>query len=164
MYETYGYLQNYGAPMQMAQPMQTPMPQPIQQYQQRLQALEQRYPQFSQQPQQNVQQQIPQIPCRYTSGIEESRAAQISFDGTPNVFIDKASDSIYIKQINLDGNADFLIFKRATDSDSGKTPEPIPETISKEDFSLFATTSAQQLADIKNYIKNLADKVKTIIE
>ena len=152
MYENYGYPQSYGSPMQ---PIQSPLPQ----YQQRLQALEQRYPQFSQQP---VQQQIPQIPCRYTSGIEESKAAQISFDGTPNVFIDKASDSIYIKQINLDGNADFLIFKRV--SETNNAPEPVVESITKEDFSLFATTSAQQLAEIKSDIKNLADKVKTIID
>ena len=149
MYDSYG-----GYPQAFTQPMAMPMPQ----YQQRLQALEQRYPQFAQQP---IQQQQPQIPCRYTSGIEESKAAQISFDGTPNVFIDKASDAIYIKQINLDGNADFLIFKRV--SDSG-TQTAAPEIISKEDFSLFATTSAQQLADIKNDIKSLADKVKTIID
>lgn len=149
MYDSYG-----GYPQAFTQPMVMPMPQ----YQQRLQALEQRYPQFAQQP---IQQQQPQIPCRYTSGIEESKAAQISFDGTPNVFIDKASDAIYIKQINLDGNADFLIFKRV--SDSG-TQTATPEIISKEDFSLFATTSAQQLADIKNDIKSLADKVKTIID
>ena len=149
MYDSYG-----GYPQAFMQPMAMPMPQ----YQQRLQALEQRYPQFAQQP---IQQQQPQIPCRYTSGIEESKAAQISFDGTPNVFIDKASDAIYIKQINLDGNADFLIFKRVSDS---STQTATPEIISKEDFSLFATTSAQQLADIKNDIKNLADKVKTIIE
>ena len=149
MYDSYG-----GYPQAFTQPMAMPMPQ----YQQRLQALEQRYPQFAQQP---IQQQQPQIPCRYTSGIEESKAAQISFDGTPNVFIDKASDAIYIKQINLDGNADFLIFKRVSDS---STQTATPEIISKEDFSLFATTSAQQLADIKNDIKSLADKVKTIIE
>ena len=149
MYDSYG-----GYPQAFTQPMTMPMPQ----YQQRLQALEQRYPQFAQQP---IQQQQPQIPCRYTSGIEESKAAQISFDGTPNVFIDKASDAIYIKQINLDGNADFLIFKRVSDNGA---QTPAPEIISKEDFSLFATTSAQQLADIKNDIKSLADKVKTIID
>ena len=149
MYDSYG-----GYPQAFTQPMAMPMPQ----YQQRLQALEQRYPQFAQQP---IQQQQPQIPCRYTSGIEESKAAQISFDGTPNVFIDKASDAVYIKQINLDGNADFLIFKRVSDS---STQTATPEIISKEDFSLFATTSAQQLADIKNDIKSLADKVKTIID
>ena len=148
MYENFTYPQNYGGLMQIPS---TPIPQ----YQQRLQALEQRYPQFS-------QQQMPQIPCRYTSGIEESKAAQISFDGTPNVFIDKASDSIYIKQINLDGNADFIIFKRVTEE--GNEPEAIVETITKEDFSVFATTSAQQLAEIKSDIKSLADKVKTIID
>ena len=151
MYDTYGgYPQAYNMPI--------PMPQ----YQQRLQALEQRFPQFAQQPiQQNVPQQTPQIPCRYTSGIEESKAAQISFDGMPNVFIDKASDSVYIKQINLDGNADFLIFKRVIDNG---VIEQTPESISKEDFALFATTSAQQLADIKNDIKSLAERVKTILD
>ena len=158
MYDAYGgYPQAYG----MANPM--PMQMPVPQYQQRLQALEQRYPQFSQQSQPTMQQQTPQIPCRYTSGIEESNAAQISFDGTPNVFIDKASDSIYIKQINLDGNADFLVFKRVVDSGDNATEQP-PETISKEDFAVFATTSAQQLADIKNDIKSLAERVKTILD
>ena len=151
MYDSYG-----GYPQAFTQPMAMPMPQ----YQQRLQALEQRYPQFAQQP---IQQQQPQIPCRYTSGIEESKAAQISFDGTPNVFIDKASDAVYIKQINLDGNADFLIFKRVVDSGDNTTEQP-PETISKEDFAVFATTSAQQLADIKNDIKSLAERVKTILD
>ena len=141
MYDSYG-----GYPQSSVQPM----PQPVSQYQQRLQALEQRFPQFTQ------QQQTPQIPCRYTSGIEESKAAQISFDGTPNVFIDKASDSIYIKQINLDGNADFLIFKRVAEN----TTETVVEAITKEDFTLFS----QQLAEIKSDIKNLADKVKTIID
>ena len=147
MYDSYG-----GYPQAFM-----PAPLPVPQYQQRLQALEQRFPQFAQQ--QPVTQQTPQIPCRYTSGIEESKAAQISFDGTPNVFIDKASDCVYIKQINLDGNADFIIYRRVTENTDNKA-EPLPEPISKEEFALFATTSAQQLADIKNDIKALTEKIK----
>ena len=150
MYDSYG-----GYPQAFTQPMPAPLPVP--QYQQRLQALEQRFPQFAQQ--QPVAPQTPQIPCRYTSGIEESKAAQISFDGTPNVFIDKASDCVYIKQINLDGNADFIIYRRVTENADNKA-EPLPEPISKEEFALFATTSAQQLADIKNDIKALTEKIK----
>ena len=61
------------------------------------------------------------------------------------------------------GYADFLIFKRVVDSGDNTTEQP-PETISKEDFAVFATTSAQQLADIKNDIKSLAERVKTILD
>ena len=146
MYENY-----YGGYPQMM----SPNPLPIQQqYQQRLNTLEQRYPQFSSNPQ---PQQTPQIPCRYTSGIEESRAAQITFDGMPNVFIDKATNRIYVKQINLDGNADFMIFKRVDETEPASA---IVETIGKEDFN----TLNSKFDSLQEEIKALSENVKKIIE
>ena len=146
MYENY-----YGGYPQMM----SPNPLPIQQqYQQRLNILEQRYPQFSSNPQ---PQQTPQIPCRYTSGIEESRAAQITFDGMPNVFIDKATNRIYVKQINLDGNADFMIFKRVDETEPASA---IVETIGKEDFN----TLNSKFDSLQEEIKALSENVKKIIE
>ena len=146
MYENY-----YGGYPQMMSPQPLPMQQ---QYQQRLNTLEQRYPQFSSNPQ---PQQTPQIPCRYTSGIEESRAAQITFDGMPNVFIDKATNRIYVKQINLDGNADFMIFKRVDETEPASA---IVETIGKEDFN----TLNSKFDSLQEEIKALSENVKKIIE
>ena len=147
MYENY-----YGGYPQMMSPQPLPMQQ---QYQQRLNTLEQRYPQFSSNPQ--PQPQTPQIPCRYTSGIEESRAAQITFDGMPNVFIDKATNRIYVKQINLDGNADFMIFKRVDETEPASA---IVETIGKEDFN----TLNSKFDSLQEEIKTLSENVKKIIE
>lgn len=146
MYENY-----YGGYPQMMSPQPLQLQQ---QYQQRLNTLEQRYPQFSSNPQ---PQQTPQIPCRYTSGIEESRAAQITFDGMPNVFIDKATNRIYVKQINLDGNADFMIFKRVDESEPASA---IVETIGKEDFN----TLNSKFDSLQEEIKTLSENVKKIIE
>ena len=147
MYENY-----YGGYPQMMSPQPLPMQQ---QYQQRLNTLEQRYPQFSSNPQ--PQAQTPQIPCRYTSGIEESRAAQITFDGMPNVFIDKATNRIYVKQINLDGNADFMIFKRVEENE----PAPaIVEAIGKEDFNNLSV----KFDSLQEEIKTLSENVKKFIE
>lgn len=90
--------------------------------QQRLQAMEAQYPQFAnpmpmpyQQGQMYPNSQ-PQpspnsiIKGRLVSNEEEANAAMIDFDGSLFVFLDKAHNRIYTKQLGLDGNIIFNVY------------------------------------------------------
>lgn len=45
------------------------------------------------------------------TGIEEARAAQISFDGSPSYFPSPAEGRIYEKSIGMDGRAIFKVYE-----------------------------------------------------
>ena len=75
----------------------------------------------------------------------------------PNVFIDKATNSIYVKQINLDGNADFMIFKRVDESEPASATV---EAIGKEDFNNLSV----KFDSLQEEIKTLSENVKKFIE
>ena len=82
--------------------------------QQRLNYMEQQYPQLAQQPmQQPMQQQNNQelitIPV---TNVDEANAFRVNPNGTPTFFYNAGDDEIYLKKTNREtGKADFQIFK-----------------------------------------------------
>lgn len=94
-------------------------PQALQNAQQRLQYMEQQYPQFSQPQQMNYVQQST-IKGRPVSNEEEANAAMIDFDGSIFVFLDKTHGKIYTKQLGLDGN---IIFQKYSIDNRSMEPQ-----------------------------------------
>lgn len=76
-------------------------------YYQRLNQLEQQYPQFAQaqQPQQNFFKTLP------VTNMEEANATQVAIDGTPTFFYNASKNEIYLKRISMQtGLAEFQKF------------------------------------------------------
>lgn len=110
--------------------------------QQRLQAMEAQYPQFSGQAQMGYSQPVPyqnwQQPAapatpalkgRPVSNEEEANAAMIDFDGSLFVFPDKAHGKIYTKQLGLDGN---IVFLKYTLEQPATEPKQGPQVQTEE--------------------------------
>lgn len=136
----------------------------VQNTQQRLQMMENQYPQFAGNPQgytpqQGYQQQVPQtsaaplIKGRPVSNEEEANAAMIDFDGSLFIFPDKAHGKIYTKQLGLDGN---IIFQRYT---LDQLPQEAPRQ--ELDLSVYAKQEDldKALADLKQKLAKLEQKL-----
>lgn len=54
----------------------------------------------------------PVIKGRPVSNVQEANAAMIDFDGSVFVFLDKAHNKIYTKQLGMDGNIQFEEYSR----------------------------------------------------
>lgn len=108
--------------------------------QQRLNFMEQQYPQLSQQnsfaqPQQNSQNLVT-IPV---TSIEEAKAFRVDLNGTPTFFYNTGKNEIYIKKTNTQtGEADFKIF------------QPVVEPLLNE---------KKNINNYENDFKNLNDKI-----
>lgn len=92
--------------------------------QQRLAQMEAQYPQYAAggvntYPQMNSPlapsqgpSMTPVIKGRPVSNVQEANAAMIDFDGSVFVFLDKAHNKIYTKQLGMDGNIQFEEYSR----------------------------------------------------
>lgn len=92
--------------------------------QQRLAQMEAQYPQYAAggvntYPQMNAPlapsqgtSMAPVIKGRPVSNVQEANAAMIDFDGSVFVFLDKAHNKIYTKQLGMDGNIQFEEYSR----------------------------------------------------
>lgn len=79
-------------------------------YLQRLNQLEQQYPQFAPQPQQ-VQMQQPHFRVLPVTNMDEANATQVAIDGTPTFFYNASKNEIYLKRISMNsGLAEFQKF------------------------------------------------------
>ena len=79
--------------------------------QQRLQSMEQQYPQMTPNyPQPQYQQQF--LKGRAVTSLDEVKAAMIDLDGSVSIFPDITNKAIYTKQINLDGTASINVYKQ----------------------------------------------------
>lgn len=120
----------------------------IAQQQQRLNELEQQYPQFAQNPISNPPMQqsnfnsIPNpknfVKCRAVTSIDEAKASMIDLDGSIHVFTDLGNKKIYTKQINLDGTATLNTYVLQ------ENPEPIPTS---------APAPIERQEDLSGYVK-----------
>lgn len=116
--------------------------------QQRLNVLEQQYPQFAQYPQGGGNStQMPMLKGRAVTSFDEAKAAMIDLDGSVFIFPDIANNAIYTKQINLDGTASINTYRRE-DNENGK---PIHES-GKPAVSAPADFSSKLAEDVE-YIK-----------
>nr|DAL34570.1 MAG TPA_asm: hypothetical protein [Caudoviricetes sp.] len=91
--------------------MGNPYNNPMFNAQQRLNQLEQQYPQYVQTPiQQTKQQTLTIIPV---TNKEEATAFMVDTLGTPTFFYNAGANEIYLKRTNLEtGGADFVIFNK----------------------------------------------------
>lgn len=100
------------------------------QMQQRLNQMEQQYPQFAQQGPmpQSFQQQPVYMKCRAVTSIDEAKAAMIDLDGSLHVFTDIPHKRIYTKQINLDGTASLNVYNLDEAPSSPQSTPPVPNS------------------------------------
>lgn len=103
-------MMNYG--------MGNPYNNPMFNAQQRLNQLEQQYPQYAQTPiPQTKQQTLTIIPV---TNKEEATAFMVDTFGTPIFFYNAGANEIYLKRTNLEtGGADFLIFSKVAKPTTG---------------------------------------------
>lgn len=133
----------------------------MQNTQQRLQMMENQYPQFSngmmgynpqgayQQPSQQTPSAAPIIKGRPVSNEEEANAAMIDFDGSLFIFPDKGHGKIYTKQLGLDGN---IIFQRySLDQTTSPMEQPKQDPI---DLSGYAKQE-----DLEKVVSDLKQKI-----
>lgn len=80
--------------------------------QQRLNQMEQQYPQFAQN--NTNTSSIPSssmLKGRPVTGVDEAKAAPIDFDGSVHIFPDIANKRIYTKQLGMDGLPVFSVYE-----------------------------------------------------
>lgn len=118
---------------------------PMAMTQQRLNMMEQQYPQFQQNP---PQQMSSALKGRPVSSIEEARASMIDLDGSVHYFIDKANSCIYTKQINLDGTATLDVYTKQIEQIPQVSSLDTVEPIKREEFNSAIQNLQQQISNI----------------
>lgn len=124
--------------------------------QQRLQQMEQQYPQFAQPNNMQMQVNSPYIKCRAVTSYDEAKAALIDLDGSLHVFVDAANRKIYTKQINLDGTASLNSYSLETPSDVSNIPNK--SFVSTEIFDKAITSLNKQIADLEEKFNQRSDE------
>lgn len=71
---------------------------------------------------------------RPVSSIDEARAMTIDFDGTVFYFPDLANQTIYTKQLNMDGTVSLQMYKLTEIPQSSPTPQ---DFITRKEFEAF---------------------------
>ncbi len=131
--------------------------------QQRLNQMEQQYPQFANnnpmfqnpQPMQNQMQPISNIlKGRAVTSIDEAKAAMIDLDGSVFVFPDIANKKIYTKQINLDGTASLNVYGLEEPIINSQPKVENISMVTKEEFDNVVT-------QLTNHIKVLEQKLNS---
>lgn len=127
--------------------------------QNRLNAMEQNYPQYGNTMQQNTNINNMQIlKGRPVSSFDEAKASMIDLDGSLFIFPDIANNRIYTKQINLDGTASLktysLIEQNGNNNNqgvnTGTVANPSSEYIKRTEF--------------EEYMKNINDRFNYLME
>lgn len=87
---------------------------PMMNAQQRLNYMEQQYPQLVQQPVQSQSQTLITIPV---TNIDEANAFRVDLNGTPTFFYNAGANEVYLKKTNTQtGAADFIKFAKADEA------------------------------------------------
>lgn len=135
---------------------------------QRLQNLEQQYPQFAQQPQQSY----PQNPQSYpqpTLGLQgksvESldvvKAMDIPLDGSISYFPLTDGSSIITKQLQQDGTSKTIIYKPFTEP---TTPVETIKYVSEEEVKAMLENNSETILELQDEIKELKRQNRDILE
>ena len=129
--------------------------------QQRLQSMEQQYPQMTptNYPQPQYNQQF--LKGRAVTSIDEAKAAMIDLDGSVFIFPDISNKSIYTKQINLDGTSTLRIYEMTQQKvptppseESANSTEDLMKSasnlfVSKDDFSKTISALCAEIDKLK---------------
>lgn len=98
-------------------------------------------------PQQNYQRppQLGTLKGRPVTSIEEVRAAPIDFDGTTFIFPNLGNNTIFTKQINLDGTSSIKMYKEV----EIPTETNNINLVTKEEFDATINNLLQQIQVLK---------------
>lgn len=123
--------------------------------QQRLQSMEQQYPQMTptNYPQPQYNQQF--LKGRAVTSIDEAKAAMIDLDGSVFIFPDISNKSIYTKQINLDGTASINTYKLVQDI-------PVASTDIKQTETQDVAIIANDISSIKDMLISVQNQIKDL--
>lgn len=95
---------------------------------------------------------IPQqgLKGRPVSSLDEVRATAVDFDGSISYFPSLANDTIYTKQINLDGTSSIKIYELVeTPSTQAAAFPAMNNLVTKEEFSKTINSLLQEIAQLK---------------
>lgn len=141
-------------------------PQIMAQQQQRLNMLEQQYPQFSQQNTQQFSAQTPQftqpsigLQGKSVASIDVVKAIDIPLDGSISYFPITDGSAIITKQLQLDGTSKTIIYKPVP-AEEVEREQPKYVTIAEVENML--KTDLKEIKDIKEDIKALKRQLRDL--
>ena len=135
---------------------------------QRLQNLEQQYPQFAQQPQQSYPQNPQSYPQpslglqgKLVDSIEVVKAIDIPLDGSTSYFALTDGSAIVTKQLQSDGTSKTIIYKPFTEP---TTPLESIKYVSEEEVKAMLENSSETILELQDDIKELKRQNRDILE
>lgn len=135
---------------------------------QRLQNLEQQYPQFAQQPQQSYPQNPQSYPQasmglqgKLVDSIEVVRALDIPLDGSTSYFALTDGSAIVTKQLQSDGTSKTVVYKPIQDSEIKKET---PKYITEKELQEMLKEEPKDIKEIKEEMKNMKRQLRDITE
>lgn len=140
-------------------------PQMFQQQQQRLNMLEQQYPQYqqtyAQPPQTNnfVQQQPVGLQGKSVDSIDVVKAMDIPLDGSISYFPLTDGTAIVTKQLQMDGTSKTIIYKPVNPEE---TKQQQPKYVTIEEVQQLVKQEPKDFKDIKEDIKLLKKQIRDI--
>lgn len=145
-------------------------PPQLQPQMQRLQQMEQQYPQFAQ-PQQPVYKQPTGLQGKSVDNIEVVKAMDIPLDGSISYFPIADGSAIVTKQLQQDGTSKTIIYKPTEIEGLDKMPkyitmEEFDEAVKKfdnvKDLKEEIKTIKRQIKDLSNDFKELSEDFKEV--
>lgn len=136
---------------------------------QRLQQMEQQYPQFAQQPPQQNYPQNPQIYPQQTLGLQGKsvdsidvvKAMDIPLDGSISYFPLTDGTAIVTKQLQSDGTSKTIIFRP---SDESEIKKDVPKYITEEKLQEILKEEPKDIKDLKEELKTLKRQLRDITD
>lgn len=141
---------------QYGNPYPQSMYNPMMNAQQRLNMMEQQYPQFAQQ---NPQQVTPVLKGRPVSSYEEANAAMIDLDGSVFYFLDQPHGKIYTKQINLDGTATLNTYSLTEQNGRPLAAMAQPTPAQTQNIGPQDAQTSVSRSELDQVVNNLTDRI-----
>ena len=117
------------------------------------QQIPQAYAGYYQQQQQVRPPIIPQgLKGRPVSSLEEVRATAVDFDGSIFYFPNLANDTIYTKQINLDGTSSIRVYElvEMPTTTAASAPNPVVDNlVTKDEFTRTVQSLSEEISALK---------------
>lgn len=141
-------------------------PQIMAQQQQRLNMLEQQYPQFSQQNTQQFSAQTPQftqpsigLQGKSVASIDVVKAIDIPLDGSISYFPITDGSAIITKQLQLDGTSKTIIYKPVP---AEEVEQEQPKYVTIAEVENMLKTDPKEIKDIKEDIKAIKRQLRDL--
>ena len=134
---------------------------------QRLQNLEQQYPQFAQQPQQpyvqpqNYPQPALGLQGKSVESLDVVKAMDIPLDGSISYFPLTDGSAIITKQLQVDGTSKVTVYKPFVEPEEIKEQ---PKYITEEQLKELLESEPDEVEDLKEQIKELKRQLRDVTE